>query len=76
MFHLAAQMPTSVLADMLGLATNTAVRCAALAARDWSRYTADRRDDLRQRQFKHAPPPLARAIPVPNSPPTGCAGTW
>lgn len=48
MFHLAAQMPTPVLAEMLGLATNTAVRWAALAASDWSRYTADRRDDLRQ----------------------------
>ena len=48
LFHLAAQMPTPVLAEMLGLATNTAVRWGALAARDWSRYTADRRNDLQQ----------------------------
>jgi hypothetical protein len=42
MFQLAAEIPTPVLADILGLATSTATRWAALAARDWSYYTAQR----------------------------------
>jgi hypothetical protein len=40
MFQLAAEIPSPVLADILRLATNTAERWAALAARDWSYYTA------------------------------------
>lgn len=40
MFQLAAEIPTPILADILGLGTNTAVRWATLAARDWSYYTA------------------------------------
>ena len=40
MFQLAAEIPTPILAELLGLATNTATRWAALAARDWSQYTA------------------------------------
>jgi hypothetical protein len=43
MFQLAGQIPTPVLASILGLGDNTAVRWAALAARDWSQYTASRR---------------------------------
>lgn len=42
MFQLAAEVPTPVLADLLGLAPGTASRWAALAARDWSQYTARR----------------------------------
>jgi hypothetical protein len=42
MFQLAAEIPTPILADILGLAANTATRWAALAARDWSQYTAQR----------------------------------
>ena len=42
MFDLAAQIPVPVLADLLGIATSTATRWAALAAKDWSRYIADR----------------------------------
>lgn len=45
MFQLAAEMPTPILADILGLAPKTAVRWGALAARDWSQYTAMRRQD-------------------------------
>lgn len=44
MFQLAAAMPVPVLADLLGLSPNTAVRWAALAARDWSQYTAIRHE--------------------------------
>jgi hypothetical protein len=40
MFGLAATMPTPILAEILGLAPNTATRWAALASRDWSLYTA------------------------------------
>lgn len=43
MFQLAAGMPTPILAEILGLGTNTAVRWATLAARDWNRYAALRR---------------------------------
>ena len=43
MFQLAAEIPTPILADILGLAPKTTVRWAALAARDWSQYTALRR---------------------------------
>lgn len=42
LFALASQIPAPVLAEIAGIATNTAVRWAALAARDWSRYIADR----------------------------------
>jgi hypothetical protein len=42
MFQLAAEIPTPILADLLGLTPNTATRWAALAARDWSQYTAQR----------------------------------
>ncbi|WP_181062358.1 hypothetical protein [Nocardia cyriacigeorgica] len=44
MFHLAAEMPTPVLADLLGLSTTTATRWGHLAARDWNNYTALRHD--------------------------------
>lgn len=43
MFQLAANIPTPILAELLGLGTNTAVRWASLAARDWSQYAAARR---------------------------------
>ncbi|WP_431472917.1 hypothetical protein [Ornithinimicrobium sp. W1665] len=49
MFQLAASMPTPILAEVLGLAPNTATRWAALAARDWSTYTAQREAHLRRR---------------------------
>jgi hypothetical protein len=42
MFQLAGAMPSAVLADILGRAPTTAARWAALAARDWSNYTAQR----------------------------------
>jgi hypothetical protein len=42
MFALAGQVPAPVLADLIGIAPKTAVKWAALAARDWSQYTADR----------------------------------
>lgn len=38
---LAAVIPTPILADICGLGTNTAVRWATLASRDWSHYTAN-----------------------------------
>lgn len=45
MFQLAAAMPAPVLADLLGLNPQTAVRWAALAARDWAQSTAVRHED-------------------------------
>jgi hypothetical protein len=45
MFQLAAEIPTPILAELLGLAPTTATRWATLAARDWSYYTAMRRND-------------------------------
>ena len=43
MFQLAAEIPTPVLAELLGLSSVTATRWATLAARDWSQYAAMRR---------------------------------
>ncbi len=43
MFQRAAEIPTPVLADLLGLSPTTATRWAILAARDWSQYAAMRR---------------------------------
>jgi len=45
LFQLAGEIPTPVLAELLGLGTNTATRWAALAARDWSHYAALRRQN-------------------------------
>ena len=42
MFALAGQVPAPVLADLIGIADTTAIRWAALAARDWSSYVAQR----------------------------------
>ena len=44
MFQLAAEIPTPILAELLGLSPATATRWATLAARDWSQYTAMRLD--------------------------------
>ena len=44
MFQLAAEIPTPVLAELLGLSPVTATRWATLAARDWSQYAAMRRE--------------------------------
>ena len=48
MFQLASEIPTPILAEILGLATNTSVRWATLAARDWGQYTALRRAEHRE----------------------------
>ncbi len=37
-----SQIPAPVLAEITGITPNAAIRWAALAARDWSRYIADR----------------------------------
>lgn len=42
MFALAGGIPAAVLADLVGIADTTAIRWAALAARDWSSYIAQR----------------------------------
>ncbi|WP_181722911.1 hypothetical protein [Nocardia gipuzkoensis] len=42
MFHLAADMPTPVLAELLGLSPITATRWAILSSRNWAQYTAMR----------------------------------
>ncbi len=41
-FGLAADLPAPILADLIGIADITATRWAALAARDWSAYIAQR----------------------------------
>ncbi|MFE3443514.1 hypothetical protein ACFXNW_10820 [Nocardia sp. NPDC059180] len=48
MFHLAAEIPTPVLAELLGLSPYTANRWAALSARSWGQYTAMRRTARRE----------------------------
>jgi len=45
LIQLAGEIPTPILADILGLTPKTAVRWGALAVRDWSQYTALRRQD-------------------------------
>jgi hypothetical protein len=42
LISLAGNLPTPVLADVLGLSTTTAERWAALAKRDWAAYIAER----------------------------------
>lgn len=42
LFGLAAEIPAPVLADLIGIADKTATKWAALAARDWSAYIAQR----------------------------------
>ncbi|MBK9697048.1 MAG: hypothetical protein IPO80_06510 [Propionibacteriaceae bacterium] len=42
LFALASQIPAPVLAEIAGITPAAAIRWAALAARDWSRYIADR----------------------------------
>lgn len=42
LFSLASALPAPVLADLVGIADTTATRWAALAARDWSNYIAQR----------------------------------
>jgi hypothetical protein len=42
LLQLAAEVPTPLLADMLGIAENTAVRWGALAGRTWTGYIAQR----------------------------------
>lgn len=42
MFALAGGMPPPILADLIGIANTTATRWAALSARDWSSYIAQR----------------------------------
>jgi hypothetical protein len=39
---LAADLPAAILADLLGMHVNTAVRWAIYARRDWTDYLADR----------------------------------
>jgi hypothetical protein len=39
---LAADLPAAILADLLGLHVNTAVRGATYVRRDWTDYLADR----------------------------------
>lgn len=42
LFQLASQIPAPVLADLVGITDQTAVKWAALAARDWASYIAQR----------------------------------
>lgn len=46
---LAADLPAAILADLLGMHVNTAVRWVTLARRDWTDYLADRADEQRQK---------------------------
>ena len=47
LISLAADLPAAVLADLLGMHINTAVRWTHRAKRDWSSYLAARADDAR-----------------------------
>jgi hypothetical protein len=48
---LAADLPVAILADMLGIHVNTAVRWVIYARRDWIDYLADRAEEqLKGRQ--------------------------
>lgn len=42
MFSLAGEVPAPVLAELIGVASKTAVKWAALASRDWSEYVTQR----------------------------------
>ena len=46
MYQLASEMPSAVLADILGRSPSNAGRWAALSAHDWSQYTAQRTASL------------------------------
>ncbi|MDR2565259.1 MAG: hypothetical protein LBC97_04210, partial [Bifidobacteriaceae bacterium] len=47
LFALAARIPAPVLADLIGIHPNTAVKWAALSARDWAGYIRDRTESQR-----------------------------
>ena len=49
MFQLAGEIPTPILSDILGLAANTTVRWATLAARDCGSATAAQQHDAQGR---------------------------
>ncbi|MGW4071685.1 hypothetical protein [Nocardia grenadensis] len=53
LFHLAATMPTLVLAELLGLSPVTAARWAAVSAPTWARYTAMRHTTLQAGRPDH-----------------------
>jgi hypothetical protein len=42
LFHLAGDIPSPVLAELIGITNNNAAEWAALAARDWTNYVAER----------------------------------
>jgi hypothetical protein len=42
---LAADLPAAILADLLGMHVNTAIRWVIYARRDWTDYLADRADE-------------------------------
>jgi hypothetical protein len=42
LLHLAGEVPPVVLADLLGISINNAVRWVQAASGDWSTYAADR----------------------------------
>lgn len=42
LFQLAAEIPTPILAELLGISTTTALRWAALSSRNWNAYIAQR----------------------------------
>jgi hypothetical protein len=46
---LAADLPAAILADLLGMHVNTAVRWVIYARRDWTDYLADRADEQRKK---------------------------
>jgi hypothetical protein len=58
---LAGELPAPILADVLGLHINTAVRWADIAKRDWSSYLAARAADLESGESRR-PPRVPRSL--------------
>jgi hypothetical protein len=53
---LAADLPAAILADLLGMHANTAVRWVIYARRDWTDYLADRAEEqIKKQEIAHAP---------------------
>lgn len=67
MFHLAASMPTPILAELLGLSPVTAGRWADLSARTWGHYTANRAKSPGAQSFAPVEPPGAITSMRPRS---------
>lgn len=69
LINLAADLPAAVLADLLGMHINTAVRWIHRAKRDWASYLAARAEALPEKVSQHRALRVTSASRVPSGSP-------